>query len=143
MSKRLSDLRRLMSEQKIFAYIIPHQDAHNSEYISAADERIAFISNFDGSAGTCVVTLDKALLWTDGRYFNQATQQLSQEWILMKDRLPETPKISDWLVSECDGTAAVGLDPLLTSVSTYNDLVSKKILITLIEKNLVDCVWAN
>lgn len=142
MSKRLADLRRVMSEQNIFAYIIPHQDAHNSEYISAADERIAFISNFDGSAGTCIVTPERALLWTDGRYFNQATQQLSNEWTLMKDRLPGTPKISDWLSMECVNHA-VGIDPLLTSVATYNELVGKKLDLKLIEENLIDSVWGH
>ena len=143
MTKRLAELRKLMSENKVAAYIIPHQDAHNSEYISAADERIAFISNFDGSAGTCVVTHTQALLWTDGRYFNQATQQLPKEpaWELMKDRIPGTPKISDFLAN-LGKEAVVGIDPLLTSVATYTDL-SAKVTLASIEKNLVDSVWGS
>lgn len=56
-----------------------------SEYICKSDERRAFISGFDGSAGTAVVTADKALLWTDGRYYQQAANQMDKNWILMKD----------------------------------------------------------
>ena len=140
LAKRLSDLRKLMKEEKLIAYIIPHQDAHNSEYICATDERIAFISNFDGSAGTCVVTLTQALLWTDGRYFNQATKQLPPDWTLMKDRLPGTPKISDFLAKL--GAGFVGVDPLLTSVASYTDL-SQKVQIRTVEKNLIDKIWGH
>lgn len=138
MTKRLSDLRKLMKDHSLVAYIVPHQDAHNSEYISASDERITFICNFDGSAGTCVVTPTQALLWTDGRYFNQATQQLPSEWTLMKDRIPGTPKISEFLAKL--GAGLVGLDPQLTSVATYKDL-EKKVQLKCIETNLVDKVW--
>ena len=141
MTRRLAELRKLMAEHNVMAYIVPHQDAHNSEYISATDERIAFIANFDGSAGTCVVTDKSAFLWTDGRYFNQATQQLPAEWGLMKDRLPGTVKISDFLVQLGPG-AAVGVDPLLTSVATYTDL-SAKVTLKSIETNLVDAVWGS
>jgi Xaa-Pro aminopeptidase len=140
MSKRLADLRKLMKDHSLIAYIVPHQDAHNSEYISASDERIHFICNFDGSAGTCVITPNQALLWTDGRYFNQATQQLPSEWTLMKDRLPGTPKISDFLAKL--GSGFVGVDPLLTSVATYKDL-EKKVQFKCVEVNLVDQVWAH
>lgn len=138
MTKRLSDLRKLMKDHRLIAYIIPHQDAHNSEYISEADERIKFICNFDGSAGTCVVTASQALLWTDGRYFNQATQQLPSEWTLMKDRLPGTPKISEFLTKL--GSGLVGIDPLLTSVATFKDL-EKKVQIECVTTNLVDAIW--
>lgn len=138
LTKRLSELRKLMKEEKLIAYIIPHQDAHNSEYICATDERIAFISNFDGSAGTCVVTPTQALLWTDGRYFNQATKQLPSEWTLMKDRIPGTPKISEFLAKL--GAGSVGVDPLLTSVATYSYL-STKVQIKCVERNLIDHIW--
>lgn len=138
MTKRLADLRKLMKDHKVIAYIIPHQDAHNSEYISAADERIKFICNFDGSAGTCVVTANQALLWTDGRYFNQAAQQLPSDWTLMKDRIPGTPKISEFLAKL--GSGIVGIDPHLTSVATFKDL-EKKVQVQCVSKNLVDEIW--
>lgn len=88
-AKILTDLRALMRQLpnnggSINAYIIPTDDRHQSEYISSTDERRSFISGFDGSAGTAVVTLNEALLWTDGRYHQQAEQQIDENWTLMK-----------------------------------------------------------
>ena len=82
----LTELRKLMVSQipSLAAYIIPSGDAHNSEYIAACDERRAFISGFNGSAGTAIITSKDALLWTDGRYFLQATSQMDDNWTLMK-----------------------------------------------------------
>ena len=76
-AKRLELLRSEMREMNIDIYIIPSIDAHNSEYVPACWERRAWISNFNGSAGEVIVTLDHAYLWTDGRYFLQAEQQLN------------------------------------------------------------------
>ena len=59
-----------------------------------------YISNFTGSAGTAVITTEDAALWTDGRYFLQASQQLSPDWKLMKQGLPETPSITKWLLEK-------------------------------------------
>ena len=84
-------LRQLMrslpntSGETIQAYIVMSGDAHQSEYICKADERRSFLSGFDGSAGTAVVTETSALLWTDGRYYAQAAKQLDENWTLMKD----------------------------------------------------------
>ena len=64
-----------MSTRGLHAYIIPHNDAHDSEYIADHDERIQFICGFSGSAGTAVVTLDRQLLWTDSRYWLQAGKE--------------------------------------------------------------------
>jgi Xaa-Pro aminopeptidase len=93
---KLARLRALFpaaTPKGIAAYIIPSSDAHQSEYVAACDERRAFLSGFTGSAGTAVVTPTRALLWTDGRYFLQASHQLSDDWTLMKAGLPETPTI--------------------------------------------------
>ena len=68
-----------------------------SEYVAECDKRREFISSFSGSAGTAVVTLQQALLWTDGRYHLQASQQLDENWTLMKDGLPDVPKLEEWL----------------------------------------------
>jgi Xaa-Pro aminopeptidase len=70
-----------------------------SEYVADADKRREFISGFNGSAGVAVITRDKALLWTDGRYFLQATQQLSNSWKLM--RIGEDPPLESWLADVC------------------------------------------
>ncbi|XP_025833928.1 xaa-Pro aminopeptidase 1 isoform X3 [Agrilus planipennis] len=92
----LKRLRTLMNDTKyvrdpISAYIVPTNDAHTSEYIADADKRREFISGFSGSAGTAIVTLQDARLWTDGRYYLQASQELDSNWKLMKDGLPDTP----------------------------------------------------
>lgn len=92
----LTQLRQLMVDTKyvkqpLQAYIIPWADAHNSEYVAPCDQQRAFISGFTGSAGTAIVTLKEALLWTDGRYYLQASQELDENWTLMKESLPETP----------------------------------------------------
>lgn len=69
----LTRLRKLMEKEvpRLSAYIVPSCDAHNSEYLASCDERRAFISGFDGSAGTAIITSKDALLWTDARYFLQ------------------------------------------------------------------------
>ncbi|KAG7156581.1 Xaa-Pro aminopeptidase 1-like 1 [Homarus americanus] len=79
------------------AYIIPNDDEHQSEYVSPTDERRSYISGFSGSAGTAVVTMDQQALWTDGRYFLQADQQLDCHWLLMKQKNPGVPKMMEWL----------------------------------------------
>lgn len=68
-----------------------------SEYIAACDGRREFISGFSGSAGTAVISMNQAALWTDGRYFLQASQQLDTDWTLMKMGQTETPSQNDWL----------------------------------------------
>ena len=95
---RLNALREVMKSLHIQAYIIPTEDAHQSEYIADSDERRCFISGFTGSAGTAVVTLNEAALWTDGRYYLQASKELSPDWILQKFGLSTTPTKEDWLL---------------------------------------------
>lgn len=92
----LASLRQLMLDlryvkEPLQAYIVPWADAHNSEYVAPCDQQRAFISGFTGSAGTAVVTHKDACLWTDGRYYLQASQQLDENWTLMKESLPGTP----------------------------------------------------
>ncbi|XP_039299464.1 xaa-Pro aminopeptidase 1-like [Nilaparvata lugens] len=85
------------------AYIIPHNDGHLNEYISARDERLAFISGFTGSYGTAIVTETKAVLWTDGRYTLQARSQMDDNWSLFTEGLADSPTQSGWLVGELSG----------------------------------------
>ena len=97
----LTELRKLMVSQipSLAAYIIPSGDAHNSEYIAECDQRRAFISGFNGSAGTAIVTDKYALLWTDCRYFLQAESQMDENWTLMKDGLANSLSRGDWLAT--------------------------------------------
>lgn len=78
--------------EPIQAYIIPSVDAHNSEYLAECDKFRGFISGFNGSAGTAIVTNQEALMWTDGRYYLQATEQMDSNWTLMKEGEPNTLK---------------------------------------------------
>lgn len=97
-SARLNLLREEMKREGLSAFIFPSSDAHNSEYTPAHWHGREWISGFKGSAGTAVVTLTQAALWTDPRYFIAAEQQLENtEFQLMKEGLPETPSISKWL----------------------------------------------
>ena len=97
---RITTLRRFMAEHGISAFIVPSTDPHSGEYVPAHWESRKWVSGFSGSAGTVVITEDKAGLWTDSRYFIQAEEQLEGTGIqLFKDRLPETPSIPQWLGS--------------------------------------------
>lgn len=100
----------------VHAYIIPSEDPHMSEYAPSCDERRHFISGFTGSAGTAVVTTDAAALWTDGRYFLQAEQQLGPGWTLMRSGTPKCPEIQEWLATTLPQGARVGIDPFLHTV---------------------------
>ena len=97
-SKRLAQLRDLMKKNKVDVYIVPSEDSHQSEYIAPCDARREHICGFSGSAGTAVITLDKAALATDGRYFNQAAKQLDSNWQLLKQGLEDVPTWQEWHV---------------------------------------------
>lgn len=142
---KLTKLRKLISENNLYAYIIPSDDAHQSEYICTRDQRRAYISGFDGSAGTALVTQKEALLWTDGRYHQQAAKQLDINWTLMKEGLPATPTLSVWLTKHMKEGQNVGVDPKLLSHRNWNPIQKglKRYGCDLvpIEKNLIDEIW--
>lgn len=95
-TKRLEQLRELMKKHQVDVYIVPSEDSHQSEYIAPCDARREHISGFSGSAGTAVITLEKAALATDGRYFNQASKQLDSNWVLLKQGLQDVPTWQEW-----------------------------------------------
>lgn len=110
-NKRITALRKYMQEHNLQAFIIPSTDAHLSEYPALHWAAREWISGFTGSAGTIVVTLSKAGLWTDSRYFLQAATELKGTEIdLYKDGLPETPSFEEWLTNELKAGDAVGID---------------------------------
>ncbi|XP_032229694.1 xaa-Pro aminopeptidase 1 isoform X1 [Nematostella vectensis] len=146
----LQQLRALMKNKNyvseaIQAYIIPSCDAHQSEYLASCDLRRGFISGFDGSAGTAIVTDHKAALWTDGRYFLHAERQLDANWMLMRDGLPDTPKQEEWLIQELPIGSRVGVDPFLMPLVQWKKMSTtlRSAGLTLVhtETNLVDIVW--
>ena len=108
---RLLTFRLWMKVNNMQAFIIPSTDPHMSEYVASHWQSREWISGFTGSAGTVVVTLEEAALWTDSRYFLQAADQLQGTGIqLMKEKLPETPSIEDWLMEKLEHGDTVGCD---------------------------------
>ncbi|MBD5224536.1 MAG: aminopeptidase P family protein [Bacteroidales bacterium] len=124
-TERLAALRALMTEANVRATLIPQTDPHHSEYIADHWQVRRWLSGFTGSAGTLVVTADKALLWTDSRYFLQAAQQLEDTGIeLMKDGLPDTPSINYFLTHNLQKGDVVGIDGNLFSIAETEELAS-------------------
>ena len=121
--ERVKALRQIMNEQQISAFIIPETDPHLSEYSADHWKARGWISGFNGSAGTAVVTEKQAGLWTDSRYFLQAGIQLEgSDFILFKDGLPETPSIQKWLVDTLPSGSVIGIDGSMFSYSEAQQL---------------------
>jgi Xaa-Pro aminopeptidase len=133
---KLKALRREMQKHSIAACIIPTTDPHLSEYPPKRWEARAWLTGFTGSAGTVVVTLDSAGLWTDSRYFLQAQQQLdSQLFRLFRQGLPDTPEPIEWLCTTLRTGDTVGIDG-----STFSASEIKRIIETINDKNINICV---
>uniref|UniRef100_A0A673WHY2 X-prolyl aminopeptidase (aminopeptidase P) 2, membrane-bound n=1 Tax=Salmo trutta TaxID=8032 RepID=A0A673WHY2_SALTR len=140
---RLQALREAMSSFNVSAYIIPGTDAHLSEYIAPRDARMAFMTGFTGSAGTAVVTLKKAVLWTDSRYWVQAERQMDCNWELERD-------VNAYSIGcVCDPCRmyycimVVFSNPIETYESYSYYLVPAKLMLKSIPDNLVDRVWTD
>ncbi|XP_067312664.1 xaa-Pro aminopeptidase 2 isoform X1 [Pseudorasbora parva] len=142
---RLRDLRQSMIPLNISAYIIPATDAHLSEYIAPRDARLAWMSGFTGSAGTAVITQNKAVLWTDSRYWIQAERQMDCNWELERD--VSIRSITNWLILEIPEGDQVGFDPFLFSVDTFGiyntNLAPAGRILKSIPDNLVDKIWTD
>lgn len=126
-AQRLEALREVMRREKLDAFIFPSTDPHNSEYVPDRWKGREWISGFNGSAGTAVVTMHSAAVWTDSRYFIAAADQLSgTEFQLMKLKIEGTPTISEWLGSELRevSSAQVGVDGMCNSAASVEALVS-------------------
>uniref|UniRef100_A0A182P193 Aminopeptidase P N-terminal domain-containing protein n=1 Tax=Anopheles epiroticus TaxID=199890 RepID=A0A182P193_9DIPT len=144
----LTEIRSLMQDYSIEAYIIPSVDAHNSEYISLHDRRYQYVTNFTGSAGTAIITLGKAALWTDSRYHLQAESEIDPAyWTLMKEGVPGVPTRDEWLLANLSPGAQIGTDPFLIASTEYERLgavlAQRGYRLIALERNLVDIVWNN
>lgn len=126
-NQRLETLREVMKREHLAAFIFPSTDAHQSEYVADHWMGRAWISGFDGSAGTAVVTMHSAALWTDSRYFLAAEEQLKgTEFQLMKLKIPGTLSIAEWLGKELQDVDSpeVGLDGWVNSYSSTSGLIA-------------------
>ncbi len=125
-NQRLESLREVMRREHLSAFIFPSTDAHQSEYVADHWQGRTWISGFNGSAGTAVVTMKSAALWTDSRYFLAAEEQLKgTEFQLMKLKIEGTPTISEWLAQELQGeNSEVGLDCMVNSYHETMGLIA-------------------
>lgn len=146
-TERLAKLRELLKkpENNVKVFIVPSEDQHFSEYPAHSDERRAFISGFNGSAGCAIITLRDAFLFTDGRYFLQASEQLDSNWKLMKQGLPDVPTWQEFLSKHLEQGTRIGIDPTLIS-AVDAEILQKSLeprgseLVSL-QQNPVDIVW--
>lgn len=174
-TQRLLALRRKMVEHDLCCYVVPSEDEHQSEYVSPADQRRAFISGFNGSAGVACITRDllnfntdepegKSVLSTDGRYFNQASQELDYNWTLLRQGV-DPVTWQEWCVKEAaemsrglggKTTAKIGVDPRLMSyeqVVQFHKLIKSitaktakgdttaDVQLVPVDENLIDAIW--
>ncbi|PVU96738.1 hypothetical protein BB561_001004 [Smittium simulii] len=145
-TEHLTKLRALMHDPqlKLDAYVVPSEDAHQSEYVHSSDKRRAFISGFTGSSGSAVITHSSANIFTDGRYFLQASKEIDENWTLMKVGLPGVPTVASFL-SELPSGNRIGIDPTLISASEAERI--KQLLIkngselVPVSENLIDKIW--
>ena len=143
--KRLTGLRRELKERELDAWIVTGTDPHQSEYVAPRWRTREFISGFTGSAGIVVVTLDKALLWTDSRYFIQAEKEIAgTEYQLMKLETPGTPDFMEWLEVNMDENSRVGVDSSSISISLFDSLskqLSEKNIRLEATEDLISPLW--
>jgi Xaa-Pro aminopeptidase len=127
-NQRLADLREVMRRERLVAFIFPSTDPHQGEYVPDHWKGREFISGFNGSAGTAVVTMNAAALWTDSRYFIAAEEQLrGTEYQLMKLKMPGTPTIAEWIHQQCGSggsSTEVGVDGMACSTSEVRTLIA-------------------
>ena len=124
-NQRIEALREVMKREHLAAFIFPSTDPHQGEYVPDHWKGREFISGFNGSAGTAVVTMTSAALWTDSRYFIAAEEQLrGTEFQLMKLKMPGAPTIPEWIGKECGAGAEVGLDGMVNSANEVKELIA-------------------
>ena len=143
---RLAAFRQEMKKRQLSAFIVPSTDPHSGEYVPEHWETRKWISGFTGSAGTAVITLSDAGLWTDSRYFIQAEEQLEGTGItLFKDRLPETPSIGEWLGSILKEGDKVGIDGWVNShqeaQGLYNELKTYGLSLESMTEDIFTTLW--
>jgi Xaa-Pro aminopeptidase len=147
-TEKLQGLRIELADNNLFAYVIFSQDEHQSEYVQLYDERRAWITGFLGSAGTAVVTRNNAALWTDGRYWTQAEDELDcKNWFLMRSGQSGVPSITDWLLSQVNATPPYNLVGIATQFassswwSSVNSALNTRNASLVEVEELVDLIW--
>ena len=141
---RLGAIRKLMEKYGFDCYFVRHTDNHESEYLATCYERCAFISGFTGTNAFGLITQDKALMYTDGRYYLQANKQLLEGWQLEKLE-PKVPSPTDWIKENLKAGATIGADASQMSVTYYEGkekfFKENGFVLKCPNENLVDLVW--
>ncbi|KIH58813.1 hypothetical protein ANCDUO_10972 [Ancylostoma duodenale] len=131
----------------IKAYLLPNTDAHQNEYLAEHDFRVKFLTGFTGSNAYVAVTNQKAVLWTDGRYFTQAAEQLVPSFTLLKQDQADSISVEDFVVENLDAGDWVGIDPALHTFEGGQKLVKTLegmgLHVAPVKENLVDELWKN
>ncbi len=144
-TERVGRLREWMKANGIQAFIVPSTDPHSSEYVPSHWEARAWLTGFTGSAGTAVVTMDDAALWTDSRYFLAAEEQLEgTPFRLMKDGVATTPDIVHWLTSVLYQGDVVGIDGCVNAVATvevWSDALARNGICLKTMNDPFDVIW--
>ncbi|MDO5591033.1 MAG: aminopeptidase P family N-terminal domain-containing protein [Lachnospiraceae bacterium] len=144
-SERIAKLRTLMATKEIDAYVVPTADFHQSEYVGEHFKARKFITGFSGSYGTAVICMDDAGLWTDGRYFFQATNELKGSGVrLMKMFVGDTPSVTEYLADKIPAGGKVAFDGRVLSMDEgkeYEDALSPKNISIDYEEDLIDQIW--
>lgn len=144
-SERIAKLRTLMATKEIDAYVVPTADFHQSEYVGEHFKARKYITGFSGSYGTAVICQDDAGLWTDGRYFFQATNELEGSGVrLMKMFVGDTPSVTEYLADKIPEGGKVGFDGRVLSMDEgkeYEDALSPKNISIDYEEDLIDQIW--
>ncbi len=143
--ERLKALREQMKEKKIDIYIVPTADFHQTEYVGEYFKARKYITNFSGSAGTAVITADEARLWTDGRYFIQAAEQIAGTTVeLMKMGEPGVPTIKEYLADTLKAGGNIGFDGRAVAMSeglAYEEIAKEKNGRVIYACDLIDEIW--
>ena len=146
-AKRIEQLRKLMAEQNIDAYVVPTADFHQSEYVGEHFKARQFITGFSGSYGTAVIAKNDAGLWTDGRYFTQALSELEGSGVrLMKMFVDDTPSTTEWLAEQIPEGGKVAFDGRVLSMGEgqeYEEVLGAKNITIEYEVDLIDQIWSD
>jgi Xaa-Pro aminopeptidase len=141
--QRIAALRAALTAADLQGFIVPHADRHQSEYLPASDERLAWLTGFTGSAGTAIVLADRAALFTDGRYTIQAAQQVDPTLISIVNITDQRP--AAWIESELPPGARLGYDPWLHTIDDAERLekacAKAGATLVAVDENLVDLLW--
>ncbi|NFG62086.1 aminopeptidase P family protein [Clostridium botulinum] len=145
--EKIQKLREIMKNENIDYYVVPSGDFHQSEYVAEHFKSRAYITGFTGSAGTALIGREKGILWTDGRYFIQAEQQLKDSGIeLYKMRIPGWPTLNEWLMENMKSGETLSFDGRLFSINEYKEfkkIKDKKDINIVMDKDLIQEIWTD